>query len=58
MWMLLGMALLLGMATSTREQREEAGRRLARHNPKFTAVALVIWGAILLPELWRLLRPP
>lgn len=58
MWMLLGMALLLGMATSTREQREEAGRRLARHNWKFAMVTAIIWGAILLPELWQMLRPP
>lgn len=58
MWMILVMALLLGMATSTREQREEAASRLARHNWKFAMVTAIIWSAILLPELWQLLRPP
>jgi len=49
--MILGLALLLGMIMSTRADRREAARKLARHNWKFAALTAAIWGFLLLGYL-------
>ena len=47
MLMFIAALLVLGIATSTREGRSEWDTRLRRHNPKFAALAIVLWVLIL-----------
>ena len=49
MMMLIGAALIIGIATSTAEGRAEARKRMARWNVPLAIATAAIWAVLLAP---------
>jgi hypothetical protein len=43
----LGVVAALSVLSTTREQREEASRRLRRYNPLFAFIAIALWALLI-----------
>jgi hypothetical protein len=50
----LGVVAALSVLSTTREQREEASRRLRRYNPLFAFIAIALWALLI---FYSTLRP-
>ena len=48
MWLILGALLLISLASTTRESREQGWRDVAKWNPVFIAVGIVALDVLLL----------
>lgn len=46
---LIGLVAVVSIVSTTREEREKARKRLARHNWEFALATLLLWGIVLFP---------
>jgi hypothetical protein len=56
-FLLIGLAAAMGLMTTTRADREQVGRETIKPlEPWCALIILVIWGAVLIPQIPKILR--